>query len=197
MKDSIKLYKELIKSPKTGIEKLIKESESPHGRNALIVLYILFFIPNLTMIIIGAESPIPPIVIIPLKYFYHYITFVGIPAQIPLFIMVSGIIYLLCYKNLQNSFREVFTLTTYSLSLPFFIYAFFEISLALYLIFTGEKIVPDFFKTAMFISMGITVIGHIYFLTLTIRKISNKKRAIVKSFLATITYWLFASLFFA
>lgn len=200
MLNSLKLYKKIVINPEKGFKNIIK-SKRPlvHGRNALVFLAILFILPNAVMVFIKAESPIPPVVTIPIEYFYHWIIVIGIPAQIPLFIMTSGIIYLLCNSRCELDFKVVFALTTYSLSLPFFIYALFEIVLAIYLLISGGKSVPLTFIYYMFISMGVTVIGHIYYLTKMIKTISKNRviRSLLYATISTVIFWIFAALFFA
>lgn len=193
-----KLYKELIIKPKTTFRNIHNISNvSNYTVRAFLLLAILFIIPNIIMVLIKAHTPIPPIVIVPPKFFYHWILFIGIPAQIPLFIMTTGIFYLLTGDN-KFSFKQTFFCITLSLSLPFFLYAIFEIVLAIYLLFTGGKIVPFLFQLVMYITMAITILGHIFFLYKLTRSVTDFKK--IKSFkisvLCILIFWIFASLFF-
>lgn len=194
----IKLYKNFITNPKQIYRNIKGHSKVTNITvKTILLLAILFIIPNLIMILIKAKTPIPPLVIVPPDFFYHWILFIGIPAQIPLFIMTSGIFYLFTGKE-DYSFKEVFCCITLGLSLPFFIYAVFEIVLAIYLLLSGYRTIPISFQITMYITMGITICGHIMFLYKLTRVVAEfrKLKSIIMSFVTTLIFWIFAGLFF-
>lgn len=201
MRSFLTYYKEMILNPGTAFKGLIKDPEhSRHTFKGILLLAILFIVPNSVMILIEAVTPVPPVVILPPEYFYHWITFVGIPAQIPLFIMTAGIITLLCAKSPSSpGFTEVFSMTVYSLSFPFFFYALFEIVYALWLIATGTREITPVFLVIMVASMVLTLVGHLYYLTQGIHQIFmvKKGRSFTTAVTATLIFWFFACFFFA
>lgn len=188
--------------PNSTFEKLLADDKKFTRLWQMIVLMIVcFVIPNVGMVIIKAPSPVPPLLsIIPHDKFYHWIVFVGIPAQLPLFIMTSAIVHIMSkmFKG-KNSFENTLAVNTFAIAVPFFFYCLFEVFFLIYILVTGNMNYGMGAVIAMAICLAITIIWNGIIVTLGIRKVHNLniKGAITISVVAVTNFALFAALFFA
>lgn len=202
MKMTLKYIIGTMVSPKKTFERLVEDGEKFTRMWQMLLLMIIgFVIPNLGMVLIKAPSPVPPLLsIIPPEKFYHWILFVGIPAQLPLFIMTTAIVYILAriFKG-KAGYENSLAVNMFAVAVPFFLYCAFELGFLLYILITGNTDYGIMVIVSMALFLGATILWQGVTVAIGIRSVHKVKlkAAIIISVLAVSTFAAFAALFFA
>jgi len=200
MNQTVKYIFGLMVSPKKTFNLLANDSKNMiYSWIALVSLTIAFIISNGSFFLLQIKSPIPPLVNIPIEYAYLFSLAAGIPAQVFLFMMVAATIYMMSklFKG-SSTFENTFSMVSFGLFVPFFLYWLFEIGFLLYMVINGKKESGMISVILVIVFMAITVIWQTVLLTIG-TSVTQKIKGIpafIVTLVSILVFWGIDALFF-